>query len=720
MRFSRAILLACTVLASSPAFAKSDTNAPSGSQSADGNQPQSGVQTAADGSRIVVTAQARTSASSTKTDTPAIEVPQPVTVISDDLLEAQGAVSISDTLNYVAGVHANPYGPDGRVDGGLVRGISAAQFRDGMHDIFSFYASIRADPYNFSQVEVVRGPASVLFGAGSLGGLINLVSKTPEFTTSGEVAVRYGSHDRMEAMADLTGPVSDTLAGRIVARVRYSGTQTDYVDDDRVMVSPSLTWAPGMDTRLTLIGLYQEDDGGSTSQFLPLVGTILDNPNGQLDNSLFIGKPGWDRYDGRLLQGTAIFDQRLADGLSFSTRGRYIDSDLTYFTHYPNSYSNPANPYLDAEQTIIGNYASGSYAQMEIFTSDTNLTFEFSTGPQISHTLLAGMDFSWNRVRKEDGLALETINIYDLDYSALSDYGGDIPRSGDAGFIYGSTADTSQKQLGFYLQDQIRFWDRVSLVLGIRRDQAKSASFGAPAYNSHATSYRAGIIAEILPGVSPFFSYTESFEPIAGTASDGSAFVPKQGSQYEAGVKFHPADETIITLTGYRIEETGRPISDDTTPDPTDQVQAGESFSQGFEFSASTQLPGDLQLIANYSYNEVEIAGTGQQLDNVPKHNASLWAARSLPLSDAVSLRLGGGVRYAGKGRSYGAAFPDGLITPDYTLVDALAEIAWGQWSLAINATNLLGEDYYAACLARGDCFVGAERNIYGTLSFNF
>ena len=673
-----------------------------------------------DRERIIVSGERLQSQGATKTSVPAIEVPQPVTVVLADLYEAQGAISISDTLNYVAGVHANPYGPDGRVDGGLVRGVEAQQFRDGMRDIFSYYASIRADPYNFSQVEVIRGPASVLFGSGSLGGLINLVSKTPEFALDGEMSVRYGSHDRVEALADVTGPLGDTLAGRLVARVRDSGTQTDYVRDDRVMVAPSLTWAPSMDTELTLIGLYQEDDGGSTSQFLPLVGTILPNPNGQLSQSLFIGKPGYDRYDGRLAEGTAILRHSFSDAVTLNMRGRYIDSDLTYFTHYPNSYSNPANPYLDADQRIIGNYASGSYATMEIASTDNNLQFNFNTGANIEHILLAGVDYSWNRVRKESGLALETIDIYDIDYAALSDYGFDIPRAGDPGFIYNSSEDTETEQLGFYVQDQIRFFDRASLVLGARRDNVTVSSFGTETIDASATSFRAGLIAEVVSGVSPFVSYTESFEPIAGATSDGTPFKPKQGKQWEVGVKFHPTNAILLTLTAYDIRETGRPINDDSTPDPTDRIQAGESFSRGFEASATAALPGDLTLIANFSHNEAEIEGTDRQLDNVPKTNASLWITRPFELGNDVTLMLGGGVRYAGENVSYGAAFPDGIVTPDHTLVDAVAKLSWNDWSLALNATNLFDDDYYSACLARGDCFQGAERNVYATLTRSF
>ncbi|GFM31251.1 TonB-dependent siderophore receptor [Novosphingobium sp. PY1] len=671
-------------------------------------------------SDIIVTGERESSGLTLKTDTPAIETPQPVTVIPEDLYTAQGAISVSDTLRYVAGVQSNPYGPDSRVDGGFVRGINALQFRDGMRDVYSYYASIRADPYNFSSVQVIRGPASVLFGQGSLGGIINLASKKPQFESAGEVSLLYGSHDRKEMLADLTGPISSTLAGRVVARVRDSGTQTDHVPDDRVMISPSLTWSPDARTDLTLIGLYQEDDGGTTSQFLPLVGTILPNPNGQLKNSLFVGKPGWDRYDGRLLQGTAMLGHRFSDNAKINLKARYIDSDLTYFSHYPNSYSNPANPYLDEDQRLITLIAAGSKARMEIFSSDNNVQFDFNTGGAVEHKLLAGVDYSWNRVRKTDGYAYETIDIYDIDRDALSDFGGGLPPGA------AQSDDTRQEQLGLYLQDQVRFADRVSVVFGVRRDKVTSRSFGVKAIDESATSFRAGAIGEVVPGVSPFFSFTESFEPIAGTDVYGDAYAPKRGRQFEAGVKFHPGEATLVTVTAYHIKERNRPVSvavedpDNPGNQITGMLQIGESFSKGIEVEGSTVLPGEFQILANFSYNKAEEAGSGQQLDNVPKYNASLWATRPFQLSPDVALLLGGGVRHTGAQRSYGPAFPDGLRTPGYTLVDALAEVSWQNWSFRVNATNLLGKSFYSSCLARGDCFMGEERNVFGTVSYRF
>lgn len=700
MTIAKFALLACTALAGTAARAEEDRPG--------------------ERSEIVVTGALGESMAGTKTDTSLVETPQPVTVVTADTYLAQGALSVSDTLNYVAGVTANPYGPDGRVDGGFVRGVSPMQFRDGMADIFSYYASIRSDPYNFSRVELVRGPASVLFGAGSLGGIVNMVSKTPEFDAGGEVALRYGSFDRKELLADITGPLTDSVAARLAVRVRDSGTQTAFVPDDRVMVAPSITWRAGADTSVTLLGLYQEDDGGSTSQFLPLVGTLLPNPNGQLPNRTFIGKPGWDRYDGRLLEGGAIVDHRFSDRVKLSLKARYIDSDLTYLTHYPDSYSNPANPFVDADQRIIGLYSDGSYARLEVFTTDNNLTVEFNTGANVEHVLLAGVDYSWNRVRKTGGYGYELIDIYDIDYDALSDYDGGLP-PGAAPY-----EDTVQKQLGLYLQDQIRFFDKVSLVLGVRHDKASARSFGVRSYDDSATSLRAGIIGDILPGVSPFLSYTESFEPLAGNASDGNPFVPQRGTQYEAGIKLHPDDATLITATAYRIKQSNRPIDDPDTADPFDRKQAGELTSKGIELEATRMLPGKFEVIGAVSYVKAELTKAddpsllGKQLDNVPRYNASLWTTKSFKLASDVEARIGGGVRYTSASRSYSAVFPDGVRTPSYTLVDALAEVSWRTWRFSVNATNLFNKKFYAACLSRGDCFIGAERQVFGTLTYRF
>ncbi|EJL34894.1 TonB-dependent siderophore receptor [Novosphingobium sp. AP12] len=679
---------------------------------------------------IVVTGALEKTSAGTKTDTPLIETPQPITIIDAETYISQGAISVADTFRYVSGVQANTYGTDGRVDSNRIRGTSPLQFRDGMRDVYDSYASIRADPYNFSRIEVVRGPASVLFGQSSIGGIFNLVSKMPEFERHGDAAIVYGSFDRKEVMADLTGPLTDTIAARIVGRVRDSGTQVDHVSDDRVMVAPSIKWRPGPSTDVTLLGLYQEDDGGSQSTFLPLIGTLFENPvAGQLPNDTFPGTPGFDRYDGRLLQGTGIVEQRLGDTVKLSLKARYIDSHVDYFSQYPNSYSNPRNPY-GADGRSIRLSGNQTFARMKIFSTDNNVQWRFNTGAQVEHLLLAGVDYSWNKIdRSSTPLAAGTfangVNVIDL-------YDPTDPRRYDMPTLAATTTVTQpqQSQLGFYAQDQIRFWDRVSVVVGLRHDDVTTKALGRADTKDKATTFRAGIIGELGWGISPFFSYTESFLPITGNDPQGNPYVPQFGRQLEGGVKWAPDQYTLVNATAFHIKDRNRlitnPNPNPTDPFPTASIQAGEVISKGYELEASRVLPEDFELRLNYSFTKARNAN-GTPVDNLAKNMASAWLGKTIRDLSGWQLRLGGGVRYVGESKSYGLAWvgstqaPDGtIITPDVTLFDALVEVRRDAWSFAINANNLTNKKFYAACLARGDCFIGAERNIFGTLRYRF
>ncbi|XVJ64410.1 MAG: TonB-dependent siderophore receptor [Sphingopyxis sp.] len=683
-------MLVCTALASGTALAAEAT--------ADG----AATDAAGDQDTIVVTGYA-----GTKTETPPLELPQPIKIVTADQYEAQGAISISDTVKYAAGVLANPYGRDTRVDGFNVRGLEALQFRDGMRDIFSFYATITSDPYNFDRVEIVRGPASVLFGQGSIGGLVNLVSKRPGFETQGEINLVYGSYDRKEVLADVNLALSDSFAVRAVGRARDAGTYVDHVPDDRVMFAPSLRWQPTPDTDIVLTGLYQEDDTGSTSQFLPIVGTFLPNTvaGEQLGQYTFVGKAGADRYAGRSLQGGGAVTHRFSDAVTLSLKARYIDSDLAYDTRYADSYSNPQDPFsvYGTDGRTIGLYGGANDARLNVFSTDNNLQFGFNTGADIEHKLLVGVDYSWNRVAKRDAFGLEIVDLYDIDQDALTTYVATGPFTTD-----------SQKQLGFYVQDQIRFYDRVSVVLGARRDRVT----GSSGQKDYATTFRAGVIGEIGAGLAPFFSYTESFLPVAGRIENvdgtfGDPYRPQTGTQYEAGIKWQPAVGTLVTATAFRIKERNRILY--LAAGGT--AQSGELNTKGFEIEASHSLPGNFELLANYGYAKLR-SETNTSLDYMPRHTASFWSTKTFGLDDAAQLRLGAGVVYSGKSISTSPVWS--IVTPARTTVDALAEITRGNWRFAVNATNLLNNTYYASCLARGDCFVGAPRNVMATVGYRF
>ncbi|WP_448501652.1 TonB-dependent siderophore receptor [Sphingomonas sp.] len=731
----RKALLVSGMALAHPALA----NEPLRADVAAGDEPQERQRRAAreaEDGQIIVNGVRESATAATKTDTPLIEIPQPISIIPADVYLAQGALNIADTLRYTAGVQTNAYGLDARVDSAFIRGVTPLQYRDGMREIFGFYNTIVSDPYNFSRVEVVRGPASVLFGQGSIGGLVNLVSKTPQFETAGEVSLRVGSFNRREVLFDVTGPLSPTVAVRLVGRAREADTQTDFIADDRVFVAPSITWAPGERTTLTLVGLYQEDDGGSTQQFLPLDATIgrnepgslrpiTPNPNGRLPFDTFVGEPGWDRYDGRVLQGTAQFEHRFSDAVTLRARARYIDSEVDYRGFYPNNYTNPFDPWVEgSNRRRIVRIASVNLNESEAFTTDNNLTVRFNTGSRVEHVLIAGVDHSWNRIRAAAGTdASTTIDLYAPVYGNLVEP------------VLGTPAISVQKQTGVYAQDQIRFADRVSVVLGVRHDEASSRTGAAAAQESGATTFRAGVIGEVGAGISPFVSYTESFLPVAGFNQEtGESYRPQRGEQFEAGLKWQPDPATLVTLTGYRIRNTNRLVSDPANP--LVQIQTGEAQVDGVELEAVRRLPGDYDVILSYSYNDARVTQSsnapqvGLQLENVPQHNASVWATKTVALRNDVSLRFGAGVRYVGEQFSYridrtsttplAFSITNIVRTPDVTLVDALVTANWRNWELSVNANNLLGKNFYAACLARGDCFLGAQRNVFGTLTYRF
>ncbi|MDZ4368688.1 MAG: TonB-dependent receptor, partial [Afipia sp.] len=372
---------------------------------------------------------------------------------------------------------------------------------------------------------------------------------------------------------------------------------------------------------------------------------------------------------------------------------------------YADSYSNPQDPFsvYGTDGRTIGLYGGANDARLNVFSTDNNLQFGFNTGANIEHKLLVGVDYSWNRVAKRDAFGLEIVDLYDIDQAALATYVATGPFTTD-----------SQKQLGFYVQDQIRFYDRVSVVLGARRDRVT----GSSGQKDNATTFRAGVIGEIGAGLAPFFSYTESFLPVAGRIENidgtfGDPYRPQTGTQYEAGIKWQPALGTLVTATAFKIKERNRILY--LAAGGT--AQSGELNTKGFEIEASHSLPGNFELLANYGYAKLR-SETNTSLDYMPRHTASFWSTKTFGLDDAAQLRLGAGVVYSGKSISTSPVWS--IVTPSRTTVDALAEITRGNWRFAVNATNLLNNKYYASCLARGDCFVGAPRNVMATVGYRF
>lgn len=663
----------------------------------------------AEGGDILVTAQRAITA--TKTDTSLIQTPQAISVIPQALIADRNAINLQETLRYSAGVAAESYGTDMVADSIFVRGFAPAYFVDGMMRNMSFTGIPRTEPYLLERVELLRGPASILYGQGSSGGVVNAMTKRPQFKPGGEIAIQYGSWDRKQLQADLTGALNadGTLAGRMVALYRDSDQQTDYLKDNRLLLAPSLTWLPGADTSITLIGAYQRDLNGSSQQFLPVAATrLLGGPG--LPVTRFLGEPDFDRQLSRQYSITAALAHRFNDALQFRSTSRYARNRVAFDEIYADAYGAPADPFLDAERRVIGRTYYSLRSWGNTFTTDNVLELNVETGP-FHHKLIAGLDYlRFHEGRDRARGAAAPIDIYDPQYGSLPSV------------VRTHNPTVTQTQLGLYLQDQISYQDLATLVVGIRRDRAVAKTEFAPDETSTATTFRAGLIGNLGRGIAPYVSYSESFQPVAGLNFYDERFKPQRGRQWEAGIKWQPSPELLMSAAVFDIRETNRQTTDPANGANT--IQTGLARSRGVEFEAGYTLPGSLTLTAAYAHIDATVlkgdnlAEIGEQLGEVPRHTASAWVMKAFRNENGSQLRLGTGVRYVGSLLSTTDGWQ--LRTPANTLVDALAEFSFERWTLSVRASNLFDKRYFASCRVYGDCFTGNARNVTATLGWRF
>lgn len=658
-----------------------------------------------------VTVVAERATTATKTDTPLTETPQAISVVTSALFTDRGARNLQETLRYSAGVAADAWGLDTRADASTIRGLDPVQYVDGMRKLYGFSPMARPEVYGLERVEVLRGPSSVLYGAGATGGIINAMSKRPRFEDAGEVGLQVGNFDRYQLQGDVTGTLGESgnLAGRLVGVVRDSGMQTDRIDDDRIYLAPSLTWR-GERSNLTVMASYQRDRTASSQQFLPVAATLKAPPGRKLDPSTFLGDEDFDKLDTRSVSATVLFDHAFNDVVTWRSNLRYIDSKTDFREIFPDTYSNPEDPFIDADDRVLNRLTYGVKPDNRILTSDNSLQFDFVTGA-FRHLLLAGVDYT--DFREESSTFSGTTTPIDI-YRPVST-GVTVPE-------YTRLPNQRTTQTGLYLQDQIRYADRVSLVLGARRDRSRSQTQGLPDQTDNATTYRVGLIGELTDTISPYFSYSESFLPVAGQDLYGNSFDPMRGHQVETGVKWQPARNAMFTAAIYRITETNRQTND---PDNVlNVVQTGEIESKGFELEGAYVFDNDLTVTASYSRNEAEVTKSnfapevGRRLNDTPQDLASVWLAKGFRVGDDMLLRTGLGGRYVGSTVSTGATST--VRTPSYTLADALLELQLPEWSFALNVTNLFDKAYFAPCRNFGDCFSGNPRTVVGTVTYRF
>lgn len=645
---------------------------------------------------------AKRTASATKTDTPVADTPQAISVVTPEQMRDQGAQTVQDALRYVAGVRSEPYGLDSRGDWSMMRGADPVIFLDGLQQTFGYYASSRPDPFTLARIDVLKGPSSVLYGQGTVGGIVNLQSKRPQAEQQGELQLQLGSFDRRQFAADVTGAATadETLLYRLVAVKRDSETQVNFVDDDRLVLMPSLTWRPTDAVEWTVLFNYQQDETGSSTQFLPHAGTVLPAPNGlpEIPYDVFMSEPGFDEYDTEQTALTSLLSIQLNDHWQFRQNLRRAESEVSYQTIYPQF-----RPTLQPNGDINRVYWIAK-PELEYLTVDHQLQADFGDRT-LQQTWLIGVDYQDATTNRDWAYGAATpLNLYNPVYGNFT-----APTS------LLSDPENTVKQLGIYAQAQLTFDERWLTTVGLRRDQTENRTEGAGSQKDDATSVRAAVMYKASNGLHPYLSYTESFQPLIGLDVYGEAFEPLQGEQVELGLKYQPeGSNSLVTVSLYDLKESNQTVSVEVNG-VLGQVQAGEASAQGVELESLLQMTDDWALIGNYTYTDTAV-NDGPRIASVPEHLASLWSQHRFAIAGISGFRAGLGVRYTGD--SWDGA--DTLKTPAYTLYDAMFGYDVGDVSFTLTVNNLEDETYYSTCLARGDCFIGSKRNVIGTVSYLF
>lgn len=685
---------------------------------------------------------ARQSATGTKTDTPIQKVPQSISVVTAEEMALHQPRSVKEALSYTPGVAVGTRGASNTYDYLVIRGFAADgqsqnNYLDGMKMQGNFYDDAVIDPYMLERAEIMRGPVSVLYGKSSPGGLLNMVSKRPTTEPLKEIQFKAGTDSLFQTGFDFSDAIDDDgdYSYRLTGVARSNNAQQQDKGEQRYAIAPSFSWRPDDKTTFTFLSYFQNEPETGYYGWLPKEGTVDPLPNGDRLSTDFNEGARNNTYSRNQKMVGYSFDHEFNDTFTVRQNLRFAENKTSQNSVYgygvctdpANSGSKQCAALAPADK---GHYLARKYVvdneKLQNFTVDTQLQSKFATG-QVDHTLLTGVDFM--RMRNDINSWFgydDSVPLLDL-YNPVNsdfDFGSKDPANSGAYQIL-----NRQKQTGLYVQDQAQ-WDKVLVTLGGRYDWADQESYNRVLNTTSKRddtqfTWRGGVNYLFDNGVTPYFSYSESFEPSSQTDAQGKLFSPSKGKQYEAGVKYVPNDRPIV-ITGavYQLTKTNNLMADPAGS--FFSVEGGEIRARGVELEAKAALSASVNVVGSYTYTDAEYTTDTNYKGNtpaqVPKHMASVWGDYTMFDGPLSGLTLGTGVRYTGSSKGDPA---NSFTVGSYTLVDALvrydlARVGMAGSNVALHVNNLFDREYVASCFNTYGCFWGAERQVVATATFRF
>lgn len=665
---------------------------------------------AADVEAVVVTGSRAASASINGLDVDTLRLPQSVRVLDDALIVQTGIANLSDLFDYAGGMaRQNSFG--GAWDAYAIRGFSGDinQGPDLLVNRFTANRGFNArrDVATVEVFQILKGPASALSGKGEPGGSINIVTKAPRDTAHASAELAYGSFDTRRGVADIGGPLGHGFAARMIGVYQSTDGWRDFVDSDRLLLAPSVSWAPSEDLRL----LYQLEV--NKVHFVHDRGLVAIAGDGKaLPRSRFLGEPN----DGSMTQETVQHQfsatYNLSPSLAIEAGVQYRDGSFEgRSTH---------------NSVLVGSQLRRQLRVHDYDWDDLSGRVEVSFDGSIAgleHQLRVGADaFTYDQSRV----------FYRFSPTATNPYAIDIfnPVYGQPKPIAPLNQNLLEELRGesLYVQDLVTLSEQFTLLVGLRQDWVRQTN----------TNFRNGVVTRQSPSraspraaltwaptesVSVYASWGQSFRYNQGSDAAGEAFAPEIGEAWEAGLKWRIGGRLEGTASAFHIEKDNVLVND-----PANSgffIPVGSARSQGVEVEANATLFDGLTATAVYAYTDTKItrdtrpALVGSRLSNIPKHSGAIYANWRSNGSNAGSVGLGGGLVYVGK--RAGDDINSGFELPDYVTVRLNATYqASARVSLHLDVENLFDAYYLESSFSNVWIAPGAPRTIMGRVRVSF